>query len=573
MIHVIQNTEQGSPEGHVSFTRWGAALFFLALATGLLLFARGHIRGDEGRYGEIAREMMASGSDAWTMRLLGVRYYEKPPMLYWMSAASMKAFGVNAAASRLPLLFCMVGTLALSFRWARQEWGRDAAWLGGFALSSCLGFVCGMSILLTDVPLVLFFSATCFFLFESYKLGSLEKRWPWLVAAAIAAWCGVLTKGFVAIVLPGAILFLWLLWERRLRDLWSWSLIPIGLGFLAALAAVGWRIEQSNPGFIMRFVVQEHVQRFLGTRVTQGHPEPVWFFLPILLALLFPWIGFVPRAALGMQAHGDLRRDSFTRFLLVWAVTTFVFFSMSSGKLTSYLLPLLPPAMLLISRRGLAPLRGERADRRWWIVGATVPLLAPVGIALFYAGARRGLWLQKFSAPAGAAFIPVVIALLLGAWVWRKGYWKTASGLVLTASGGYLAFAGLTTPLAGSSFLSGFDNNNAFYTEAAQQIGPDDQLIMCGKYTPALAFHTQTIPWIYGIRDELGPGMDMEPDRAGIFHTPAELYAAMASHPDRTYYAIIQEKQRHRLTTNGLYFVSDVLARDRYFVMLELGRP
>ncbi len=554
---------------------WRIAWLLLALAAGLLLFARGLTRTDEGRNAEVAREMIAPGGDFWQMRLMGVRYYEKPPLAYWMIAASMKLFGIDDAAARLPLLLSMVAMMALCFRCARREWGADAAKLGSAAIASCTGVAVGMSILLTDPPLVVFFSATCLFLFEAYRRGGEGRRWTWLLAAAAAAWSGVLTKGFIAIVLPGAILILWLLWERRLSDFWRWSLIPVGLLFLAALGAMLWNVEQHNPGFNYRFVVNEHVQRFIGTRAIQLHPEAAWFYIPVLPGLLCPWALFIPRAIRGIRANRDLQRDSFSRFLVVWAAVVFLFFSAGRGKLMTYILPMLLPSVLLLTRRGLLPARAaaDPADRRLWAIGAFLPLLFPLFVALFWALARSGALASSLGAPARILLVPVAAALGVWAWVWLRGHWKTISGLFLSVAASYAALGVLASPLSGPDFLAVIDDNRSFFQEASRHLRPQDELVLCKRYIPAMAFYLGRVPWRYCVDDELAEGMKMEPGLPGIFHASSELDSAMKQGPCRNFYAVLMKKSRAQLEQEGLRFAPGILAEDRELVLLKLMTP
>ena len=553
---------------------WRIAWGLLALASLLLLFTRALARVDEGRYAEVAREMIASGGDFWGMRLMGVRYYEKPPMTYWMSAGAMKLLGVRDAAARLPLLLGMVATLGLCHRWTRREWGSEAARTGRAILFSSIGFLVAMGILLTDPALVLFFTATCLFLFEAYRPGA-KRSAAWLTAAAAAAGCGVLTKGFVAIVLPGAILFLWLLWERRARDLWRWSLVPVGLLFLAALAAALAHIERHNPEFNHRFIVLEHLARFMGTRPDQGHEEPFWYFVPVVLVLLCPWVFFVPRALRGIRANRDLKTDSFSRFLVVWAAVVFLFFSASTGKLMSYILPMVPPMALLIARRGLLPGRSETdaVDRRLWAFGSVLPLLCPLGIAVFWALARTGAIRGDFGAPRWIAAAPVAAGAGIWLWVWIRGHWKTVPGLLLSVAAAYAPLGFLFSPLSGPEFLVGIEDNRAFYREVSRHVGPADVLLLCNKHNPALAFYLERIPWMYRIRNELADGLAMEPDRPGIFRTAAALDAAMRGDPYRKHFAVLRKEHRAALALQGIRFDPEILAQDREWLLLRLRLP
>ncbi len=553
--------------------RWAWVLLLVAIA--LLLFARGITRIDEGRYAETAREMIEDGGDAWQMRLMGVRYYEKPPLLYWMSAFAMDLAGKTQGVARLPLLLSIVFTIGLCFRWARQEWGGGTARAVRAVLLSCMGMIVAMSILLTDPLLVLFFTATCLFLFESHRADRKNHHGRWLLAAAAAAWGGVLTKGFLAIVLPGAILVGWLLWERRLRDLWRWSLLPIGLLFAGSLALILWKIEQHNPGFNFHFIVQEHFQRFTGTRAIQGHPEPFWYYLPLILAMLCPWTFFLPRAIREMRSRQDLKQDSFSRFLVVWACAVFLFFSVSSGKLMSYIMPMVPPMALLLARRGLVPARRETdaADRRLWNLGAFLPFLATVGMLIFWSLARFGLANADMGPPTWLVFLPAAAGVLLSFWVWRRGYWKTLPGLLLVTASAYLAFACLISSLAGPAFLVGFRDHRTFFGDVAAQVQPENELILCREHIPALAFYTDRVPWLYRVDNELVTGMEMEPDLQGVFQSSGQLDAVMARSPYQTYYGVLRRKDQQRLMMQGLRFYPEIYAEDQKLILLRLMPP
>jgi 4-amino-4-deoxy-L-arabinose transferase-like glycosyltransferase len=156
------------------------------------------------------------------------------------------------------------------------------------------------------------------------------------VASALA----VLSKGLIGIVLPGAAIFLFLLLKR------DWGLItrlrPVAGPLLFLAIAAPWFIAVSaaNPEFLHFFFIQEHFQRF--TTEMHQRVEPFWFFVPILLAGVGPWLLPFLRA---LQP-----RDDASLFLLVWSAVVFLFFSASGSKLPPYILPVLPAAALLVGR-------------------------------------------------------------------------------------------------------------------------------------------------------------------------------------------------------------------------------
>ena len=538
------------------------------------MFARDLSRRDEGRYAETAREMILPGGDFWEMRLMGVRYYEKPPMIYWLSGAAMKVLGINGAAARMPLFLSMLATLVLCHRWTRREWGADAAAIGTAVLGSSLGFLLAMGILLTDPVLVLFITATCLFLYEAYRPGR-ASSWRWVAAAAVAALGGTLTKGFIALLLPGATVFFWLVWERRLRELWRWSLLPTGILFLGALGAILWLIEQHNPDFTWRFIVQEHFQRFAGTREIQGHEEPFWYYVPVFLVLFCPWTFFIPRAVRNLRAQHDFKNDSFTRFLGVWTGVVFLFFSACSGKLITYIMPLVPPVSLWIARRGLLPLRStdDSVDRHLWNLGALLPMLCPLGVGVFWALARSGLIADDFGMPREIVVLPILAGLVVWGWLEWKGHWKHFSGLFLLATTAFVALFVLFSPLTGADFATGLNDSSTFFREVGRRVSPSDELVICNKHMPAIAFYTGRIPWMYRVTDELADGMKMEPRLPGIFTTASALNAAMRSDSGKNYYAVLLKEHRSALVLQGLRFDPEGVVEDRELILLRLIAP
>ncbi len=497
------------------------ALVLLVAAYGLFLFWRGCFDPDEGRYAEIPREMIEKGN--WMeMRMMGFRYYEKPILSYWLTAPALVLFGPSDWASRLPLLLPLGGTLLL-LRWlVRRHWSRAVATPALMTMLTLAGVFTGLGLLMTDTFLVFWFALVCVALFHAYAAGATPvQRRNGLLLAAGAGVLGFMTKGAVAIVLPGAAVFCWLLWERRLRQLWTWWLLVAGALFVGVLIPWLWWLEQHNPGFIKYFVIDEHLQRFTGTRSIQGHPEPWWFFLALTPVMLLPWTLFGVRAL----ARGWGRHDSLTRFLVCWSVIVIVFFSISSGKLMSYILPAFPALGLLIGRWGLGePLRDEPRDRRLWSIGLAAPFVVVLMLALLWAGSWFQLVPARVPQIAGVSvllFLPVALAL----WLARRAL-RTFAGVWLFVSSLMLALALLCSPLAGLNFNVFLHlNNSQLYKQIAQRLQPHDQLVMFFDYRPALLYYTQRDAIAFQMRNELAYGMDAEPQRRGSLDSFAQLRA------------------------------------------------
>jgi 4-amino-4-deoxy-L-arabinose transferase-like glycosyltransferase len=302
---------------------------------------------DEGRYVEIPREMVATGNYV-TPRLNGVKYFEKPPLFYWFEAGLIKAFGLSEWSVRTaPALFALLGCLAVYYAGLRL-FGR-AAGIGAAVVlaTSTLYYAMGRVITL-DMPVTTLLSgALLAFLLGTREPEGAARRVFFLAFYALAA-LATLTKGLIGIVIPGMIIFWWMLLTTEWRTLRSMHVLSGSVLFL--IIAVPWHIlvDRANPEFLNFYFIHEHFQRYL-TKV-HGRYKPFWYFLPVLLVGLFPWSAFLfqairrslPRSWAERKAHKE------AIFLLLWAGLVFLFFSASDSKLVPYILPVLPPLALLI---------------------------------------------------------------------------------------------------------------------------------------------------------------------------------------------------------------------------------
>lgn len=400
-----RDTWRGGARGGLSRKGWaGLALFFVGLYL-VPLGWRPLLLPDEFRYAEIPREMRVSG-DWVTPHLNGLPYFEKPVLGYWLIAASESLFGENRFGVRFPSalvtgLTCLLVMVAVRRGGGRRraddqrrvdEDGTDVAWLAGLVyLSMLLPVVLGVTAVL-DAPLTLFLtgSLVAFFLATLSPRGSSRERW-YLLLCGVSCGLAFLAKGFLALVLAAAVGGGYLLLQRRWRDLLRMPWIPIAA---AILVAAPWSllIHQRAPDFWRYFFWHEHVQRFLDSGGGQ-HPEPWWFFLAATPLVLLPWSFFVPAAARGLwrRWRGAGQVGELSRFCFVWVAAAYCFFSASSGKLLTYILPALPAVAILIAL-GLGAGGGELQARSWrrgGLVGGAIFGLIAVGGAIGVVRAGR----------------------------------------------------------------------------------------------------------------------------------------------------------------------------------------
>ena len=318
---------------------------------------RSLVRPDEGRYAEIAREMALTG-DWTTPRLNGIKYFEKPPLQYWMTAAAYKAFGEHEWTARLwAALTGFAGVLMVGFAGARL-FGRRAALYSALVLASSVLYAAigHMNTLDMGVTFCLTLGLLGFLLAQRGEAGTRETR-LWMLLAWTAMGFGFLSKGLIGLALPAAAMAAYALVHRDISFLKRFE--PVAGSAIMLAIVLPWIIAVSiaNPEFPHFFFIHEHFQRFL----TQVHHRaaPWWYFAPILIAGALPWTAMLGQALIAAW-KGDPNGRSFKprRFLLLYAAVIFLFFSASQSKLASYILPIFPALALLVGE-WLTRIRGR----------------------------------------------------------------------------------------------------------------------------------------------------------------------------------------------------------------------
>jgi len=392
---------------------------YLADLTGMGLYGP-----DEPRYADVGRAMAQSG-DWVTPRLWGQPWFEKPALLYWMTAAGFRLGLGPDLAPRLPV--AILSVLFLGFFWWRLklEWDQRAASFATAMLATSAGWLAYSHVAVTDLPLAVFFSAAVLL---SLPWVARHER-AGLTASAACLGLATIAKGLVPLVLFVPVLALPVIaggW-KRLRD---WLRPGPVLAFLAC--ALPWYILctiRNGSGFLRVFFLEQQFGRF--RFATLQHVQPVWFYIPVFLVLLYPWFPLLAFPSVVLPA--GLRRDPRVRMLAAVVVFGFLFFSASVNKLYGYLIPLMPAAFALL---GLGLSRARRP---------AMAVIAPVVLL----GALPAI---SAIAPRVPAFHGLGAAIVLSM---RVALWLLAAGI----AGGVLArFApkhafGAAAALAGLGFL------------------------------------------------------------------------------------------------------------------------
>ena len=371
------------------WTLTGAA-FLLA---GVLFFARlgdlPLVDPDEGRNAEVAREMAESG--AWVVPTYnGIPYLDKPALYFRTVALSFKAFGRTETAARLPSALSAAILAGMLFAFVRRAYGERTAALSVIVLATTPLVIGFARLVIFDMPLALFVSAAILAGYLAEE-GSASGRRRWLLLGAAASAVATLIKGPVGFLVPGAVLAVFHLVERRPRALGR-MLAPLNL--LLFLAIVGpWfaALVYAHPDFVQYGLVEETLRRYLTTSFRRT--EPVYYYGPILLLVFYPWSVLLPEAVVTAWRN-RARWTRVDRFFIVWAVVVVVFFSSSQSKRPGYVLPGVIALAVLVGRlldHALAE-PGSRAGRlvlRGALGVAVLATVAAGALSLNLGGADR----------------------------------------------------------------------------------------------------------------------------------------------------------------------------------------
>ena len=469
---------------------------------------------DEGRYAEIPRELLARGN--WVTPTLNfVTYFEKPPLLYWLSAISFWLFGLNEWAARLtPVLSAFLG-LYVAYALGRRMWGARGGILSALILgTSLLWTIIGREAVIDTLLSTLVFATLAFWwLAHTQVETSNERRWEkyfYDIGFWVSLGLAFLAKGPVVVVLAGGSIFFYLLICKQWKALkgmgWLWG-VP-----LCALIAAPWFIlvAMHNPSYNHFFWYGQNFARFLGIGKNREHVKGFFYFIEFLPLIFFPWSCFVASAAFGWKKLKIWPPDTLRRRSVIFLLSCFLFitlfFSASTSKLITYILPAVPFMAVLMGgyfdtliRRNnsvLFPRAGV------WILGILIVVVIG-GAATF--GAKELVRIEDLSP---YLIVPPCLALLiwLAGLIWAarlKSVWKTA----LVTIGGFTLFW-----LAGLQILIAVAPNHT-QKVLLQHIEPGlkqgGEIVQFGGLTQSVGFYTKSRVRIINGTGEINHGANL----------------------------------------------------------------
>ncbi len=415
-------------------------LVFLTLFCAITFFALARFRPlanpDEGRYVEIPTEMVASG-DYITPTLNGMPYFYKPPLFYWLQAASIKTFGSNIFAWRFANSAVAIFGVLLTYLATSLLYNRRAGIFAGLVLATCnLYYALGQVIVLDTTVSVFIAGALFSFMLFYFK----DKFKPlYILAFFVFSALAVLTKGLIGVLIPCAVVFLFLLFcnpVKFVKNITKGEFLALFLGVVLFLAIVlPWHIlaaiatpakegasffskDPIGQGFLWYYIMHEHFLRYLDSSTSMRY-QPFWFFFVFAPVGLLPWLpAFIQ--SLFYEFKGGIanfvKNNKKTLFLLVYVAFVLLFFSVSKSKLIPYIISIYPALAVIVGVFFDKVLRGsvKRPKASLWAVVALGFLAAiALPVVCHVVNAKGRMYMPEiswyvFSAASLAVLVPTI---------------------------------------------------------------------------------------------------------------------------------------------------------------------
>ncbi|MEE9561675.1 MAG: glycosyltransferase family 39 protein [Thermoanaerobaculia bacterium] len=463
-------------------------LVLLALCLFLFFFKLGSRAlwdNDEGIHAAIAQNMLVTG-DWVTPTFNGESFYDKPALFNWLGALSFKFVGFSELAARLPAallgLACVLGTYLLG----RKLFGSSVGFLAGLILASSGLFLLLSRTVQYDMCLTFFTTLSLFFFYSGIVDEKNRRRYFLLFYVAVAF--AVLAKGPLGLMLPALVIGPYLLLTRQLRMLRQ---MQIGWGALIVLAiASPWYILMTvrNEDYLSHFFLGQNLGYFLSAE--SRHPEPFYFYLLALPLLIFPWSGFLLLAIYRPLRDPHSRSQDPIRFLLIWVIVIFFFFSLAVSKLETYLLPLFPAVALLIALlwEELLTTRHEglRRGLLWFHLPVVGLSLAAVPYVWLYPPLEKTLRYGIDQTVLYALVLPTAGLLTASLWfLWSRRYAACLAALVGVMVVGLVVFTTMYAPATDP-----YRSTKHLALKVDPRLSPGERLVFFGRLRDSALFYT-----------------------------------------------------------------------------------
>ena len=296
---------------------------------------------DEGAFGEATREMVESGNYLTTY-LNGALRFDKPILIYWLQALSVHTFGLGEFALRLPSALAATLWVVVLYKFTKEHFDRYVAFMAAFMMATSLQISIIAKASIADGLLNLLIAVSMFLFYLYYT----KRRPLYLYALFFFIALGVLTKGPVAILVPLGATFIFMATQKEL-GLWLRMVFnPLGLVIFLVVALPWYILEYLDQGelFINGFFFKHNINRF--NTSLEGHSGSLFYFIPVAL------VGLMPYTTLFVRTMRDVKswfRDDLSKFLIIWFLFVFIFFSLSGTKLPHYVIYGYTPLFILMA--------------------------------------------------------------------------------------------------------------------------------------------------------------------------------------------------------------------------------
>jgi 4-amino-4-deoxy-L-arabinose transferase-like glycosyltransferase len=530
---------------------------------------------DEGRYAEIAREMLVSGN--WLVpKYNDYLYFEKPPLHMWMTALAFKLFGLGEWQARLWSGLTSLGGIFFFAYTASKVWGPRVGHLTAMILASSPLWILGGHFNSLDMGMAFFMGATlcCLILSWGSTPGS-ETQQNWMLLCWASMALAVLSKGLIGVVLPGLVIVIYTLTSGDWKC-WSHMLWIKGVSLFFLICAPWFiLISIEHPSFLHFFFIREHFQRF--TTNEHARVAPWHFFLTLLCVGLLPWLVQLVTTnlqILKLRLKLPLNSPTFKVLWLsfVWFVVILIFFSSSHSKLPGYIIPVIPALAIMIAISidhglNLSLTKANFFSTPWlWQVGFFLVLFI-IGLTQISLIEKTGETYEAQNYLAYAKDIRIALIIGVVGCILSLSYYKRKMLSLGLYSVTFLAVtltAGLSHEHVGR-LLSGVD--------LAQQVKPllkpDTKLYSVELLDHTLPFYLEHTSIMVNFEDELAFGIEQEPNK--WISKTADWIQAWQSNPSEDAFAILTNHKYDELTK--LSFPMQLVARDDLRVIVRKPLP
>jgi 4-amino-4-deoxy-L-arabinose transferase-like glycosyltransferase len=450
-------------------------------------------------HGATSKEMVLSG-DWVTPFYNGEKFYDKPPFFNWLVACSFLLLGFTEVAARLPAALLGTGTVLLTYMLGRRLFHARVGFLGAVILATSIEFIILSRSVVHDIALAFTVTLSMYAFYRA--LNATRIRFSHLALGYFSIGLAVLSKGPVGLLLPALSLMFYLqlngqlVLGTRLKLLWG--------GIIICIVAAPWYVLMAvrNPDYISYFFFEQNLQNFLSQSGAR-HPEPFYFYFPVILGGMLPWSFFLPPAIAFLIRNCCKAHSAATAFLIAWFSVIFVFFSVAQSKLPSYILPALPAAALIIGQFWHERIGRPGAKSKGHVAILALPLVLVICALIgFDLVTPLTMLSHKYGIPLhyvkltllglGALF---AVAFLSGLYMhWRTAFGVLAASLVL----GIHVFLSAFIP-----FIEPYRTTRELALEVDRMLPPGQPIVFYRGVEDTAVFYTQRRGYSIGIESNL----------------------------------------------------------------------